>query len=141
MAGVFSLKKGAFDSSEAASLHEAYVIALQGLRATHDVDQAVMSRLAGSIVRVARVEPDCLRNDGTIDPVRLAQRAVLRMLQLSAPQLGPSAGSGAGSGADVTAMPRHKLKVAPATPDIATKPASATSIILKIFDRTSFAKL
>ena len=74
MAGVFSLKKGAFDSSEAASLHEAYVIALQGLRATHEVDQVVTNRLASSIVRVARAEPDCLRNDGTIDPVRLAQR-------------------------------------------------------------------
>ena len=114
MAGVFSLKKGAFDSSEAASLHEAYVIALQGMRATHEVDQAVMSRLAGSIVRVARVEPDCLRNDGTIDPVRLAHRPLL---------------------------PRQWVKAAPAPPDVTTKPATPTSIILKIFDRTSFAKL
>ena len=146
MAGIFSLKKGAFDSSEAASLHEAYVIALQGLRATHDVDAAVMSRLAGSIVRVARAEPDCLRNDGTIDPVRLAQRAVLRMLQLNAPHLGSSAGSSAGFSAgpraEVTPLARPWIKPVPAAPDTAAKPpASATSIILKIFDRTSFAKL
>ena len=133
MAGVFSLKKGAFDSSEAASLREAYVIALQGLRATHEVDGTVTGRLADAIVRVARAEPDCLRNDGTIDPVRLAQRAVLRMLQLSAPH--PEAG------AQVTPMPRQWVKPAPPTPDVAQKPASATSIILKIFDRTSFAKL
>ena len=142
MAGVFSLKKGAFDSSEAASLHEAYVIALQGLRATHDVDGAVMSRLAGSIVRVARAEPDCLRNDGTIDPVRLAQRAVLRMLQLSAPHVDPNAGPdaapNAGQGAAVTPLARPWAR---AVPDAAAKPASAASIIHKIFDRTSFAKL
>ncbi len=135
MGGVFNLKRGAFDSSEAASLHEAYLMALQGLRATHNVDGAVMSRLAGSIVRVARAEPDCLRNDGTIDPVRLAQRAVLRMLQLNAPH----AGSTAGLGAEVTPLPRQRTK---APPDVATtKPASPASIILKIFDRTSFAKL
>ena len=133
MAGVFNLKKGAFDSSEAASLHEAYVIALQGLRATHEVDQAVMGRLAGSIVRVARAEPDCLRNDGTIDPVRLAQRAVLRMLQLNAPP--------AGAGAEVTPLARRWVQAAPPKADAATEPSSATSIILKIFDRTSFAKL
>ncbi len=137
MAGVFNLKKGAFDSSEAASLHEAYVIALQGLRATHEVDQAVMNRLAGSIVRVARAEPDCLRNDGTIDPVRLAQRAVLRMLQLNAPPIG----AGAGTGAEVTPLARRWVQPAPAAPDAAAAPSSATSIILKIFDRTSFAKL
>ncbi len=131
MAGVFNLKKGAFDSSEAADLHQAYVIALQGLRATHAVDHAAASRLARSIVKVVRAEPDCLRNDGTIDPVRLAQRAILRMLQLNAP----------GAGAEVvTPMPRQWVKASPA-PDATTAPASPTSIIRKIFDRTSFAKL
>ncbi len=131
MAGVFNLKKGAFDSSEAASLHEAYMIALQGLRATNAVDQAAAGRLARSIVKVARAEPDCLRNDGTIDPVRLAQRAILRMLQLNAPNAGAEA---------VTPLPRQWAK-ASATPEGEVPPASPTSIILKIFDRTSFAKL
>ena len=133
MAGVFNLKKGAFDSSEAASLHEAYVIALQGLRATNAVDQAAAARLARSIVKVARAEPDCLRNDGTIDPVRLAQRAILRMLQLNAPDAGAEV---------VTPLPRQWARPPlPAMPADDAEPASPTSIILKIFDRTSFAKL
>ena len=88
MTGIFDFKKGAFDSTEAAALFEAYDIALQGLRVSHAVDRHVVGRLARSIVKVVRTEPDCLRNDGSIDPPRLAQRAILRMLQMSAPRVG-----------------------------------------------------
>ena len=138
MAGIFDLKKGAFDSSEAGRLYKAYDIALHGLRATHEVDQAVVHRLARSIVKVARTEADCLNNDGTIDPVRLAQRAILRMLQLSAPsrqcrRRAPRRGGarrirarGAGGrAAEDSRMP---------------SPADSTSrIMMKIFDRTNFS--
>ena len=134
MAGVFDLKKGAFDSSEAGRLYRAYDIALQGLRVSHDVDQAVVQRLASSIVKVARTEPDCLKNDGTIDPVRLAQRAILRMLQVSAPTL---------------RVPVTKDEAKPVerpsgkSAEEETPPAvnSTSKIMLKLFDRTIFAKL
>ena len=140
MAGVFDLKKGAFDSSEAARLYKAYDIALQGLRTSHSVDQSVVQRLARSIVKVARTEPDCLKNDGTIDPVRLAQRAILRMLQVSAPPAGAvgemPAEEAAGSDPRVRASRR-----APGEPAEAP-PVNATSkIMLRLFDRTIFAKL
>lgn len=136
MSGIFDLNKGAFDSSEAALLHEAYAIALQGLRTTHDVDRSVAQRLARSIVKVARTEPDCLKNDGSIDPVRLAQRAVLRMLQMSAPARGILE--------EDVAVPREKLaNPPPAGSDPLGKPAadSPAKIMLRLFERTSFAKL
>lgn len=134
MAGIFDLKKGAFDSSEARRLHRAYDIALHGLRATHEVDQTVVHRLARSIVKVARTEADCLDNNGVIDPVRLAQRAILRMLQLSAP---------ARTATPDEAMPddlvRRRLNKGE---DASEMPADSTSrIMMKIFDRTHFAKL
>lgn len=138
MAGVFDLKKGAFDSSEAARLYEAYDIALHGLRVTHAVDQAVVQRLARSIVKVARTEPDCLRNDGTIDPARLAQRAILRMLQVSAP---------AEVEAPVSveeARPAERLRRRARRPgdEAGDGPSEGTSkIMLRLFDRTIFAKL
>ena len=91
MAGIFDIKTGAFDSTEASRLHEAYVIALQGLRMSHEVDRTIINKLARSVVKVAQSEPDCLRNDGSIDTVRLAQRAILRMLQTSAPPREPAA--------------------------------------------------
>ena len=132
MAGIFDIKRGAYDSSEAARLHEAYAIALQGLRASHEVDRAVVNRLARSIVRVAQSEPDCLRNDGTIDPVRLAQRAILRMLQTSAPPHGmePAPGKSAAS-----AVAEHEAMA------LETAPESPAKIMMRLFDRTPFAKL
>ena len=135
MAGIFDLKKGAFDSSEAGRLYKAYDIALHGLRATHEVDQAVVHRLARSIVKVARTEADCLNNDGTIDPVRLAQRAILRMLQMSA----PARTAAAHDEAVPNESPRRRLKKGD---DESAAPADSTSrIMMKIFDRTNFAKL
>ena len=133
MAGVFDLKKGAFDSSEAGRLYKAYDIALQGLRATHDVDEAVVHRLARSIVKVARTEPDCLKNDGTIDSVRLAQRAILRMLQVSA----PSRGRGS-SGDDVAPVEQGQRKV---REDKAAAADSTSKIMQRLFDRSILAKL
>ena len=128
MAGIFDIKKGAFDSSEAARLHEAYAIALQGLRASHEVDRVVINRLARSIVKVAQSEPDTLRNDGSIDPVRLAQRAILRMLQTSAPSLGVGA---------PTAPPTAAIE-----PEaLETVPESPAKIMMRLFERTPFAKL
>ena len=137
MAGVFDLKKGAFDSSEAGRLYQAYDIALQGLRATHTVDQAVVQRLARSIVKVARTEPDCLKNDGTIDPARLAQRAILRMLQVSAPTRGGAAPKDDASQAEKTASrkPRAGEEEKPAAG------ASTSKIMLRLFDRSILAKL
>lgn len=131
MAGIFDLKKGAFDSSEAARLYEAYAIALQGMKATHKVDQLLGQRLARAIVKVARGEPDCLNNDGTIDPVRLAQRAVLRMLQLSAP-----AEAAAAVASD------HPRPVEPAVIAASERtPESPSQVMRRIFDGTRFAKL
>lgn len=138
MAGVFDLKKGAFDSSEASRLYKAYDIALQGLRASHKVDQLVVQRLARSIVKVARTEPDCLNNDGTIEPVRLAQRAILRMLQLSAPAIGvdrvdepmPAAGK-----------PRVGLDEGAESTEERTSPGSVAKVMMRLFDRTAFSKL
>lgn len=135
MAGIFDLKKGAFDSSEAGRLYKAYDIALHGLRATHDVDQVVVHRLARSIVKVARNEADCLNNDGTIDPVRLAQRAILRMLQLSA----PARDAAAHDEVMLAETPRRRLKQRDG--DEAAPADSTSRIIMKIFDRTNFAKL
>ncbi len=134
MAGIFDLKKGAFDSSEARRLHRAYDIALQGLRATHEVDQAVVHRLARSIVKVARTEADCLNNDGTIDPVRLAQRAILRMLQLSAP-----ARTAVPDEATLDDRVRRRLNKGEDASEVPTD--STSRIMMKIFDRTNFAKL
>ena len=131
MAGVFDIRKGAFDSSEASRLHEAYAIALQGLRASHEVDRTIINKLARSIVKVAQSEPDCLRDDGSIDPVRLAQRAILRMLQTSAPRYE----------APVVAT------VPPAVAPVSEKrlalaaPESVAKIMLRLFERTPFAKL
>ena len=136
MAGIFDLKLGAFDSTEAALLFEAYDIALQGLRASQSFDPHVVNRLARSIVKVVRTEPDCLKNDGSIDPVRLAQRAILRMLQMSAPR----------AGIDVATKPtifdRPGIKDASLAERSPRAPAdSASKIIFKIFERTRFAKL
>ncbi len=141
MAGVFDLKKGAFDSSEAGRLYKAYDIALQGLRASHEVDQAVVQRLARSVVKVARTEPDCLKNDGTIDTVRLAQRAILRMLQVSAPSLGVvKPGDDGKSSEPPTRWSRKPAEGdAPATPAVAGN--STSKIMMRLFDRTTFAKL
>lgn len=128
MAGVFDIKKGAFDSSEASVLHEAYAIALQGLKTTQKVDRPFKQRLASSIVKVARSEPDCLRNDGSIDPVRLAQRAILRMLQTKKP------------------IPGIEVEPQPATPgrdvrDGEPRQESPGKIMMRLFERTRFAKL
>ncbi len=139
MAGIFDIKTGAFDSTEAERLHEAYAIALQGLRASHEVDRSIINRLARSIVKVAQSEPDCLRNDGTIDPIRLAQRAILRMLQQSAPT---------GSREPVSETPTpavrerlgRKRAAADETITLST-PESAGKIMLRLFERTPFAKL
>ena len=135
MAGIFDLKKGAFDSSEAGRLYKAYDIALHGLRATHEVDQAVVQRLARSVVKVARTEADCLNNDGTIDPVRLAQRAILRMLQLNA----PARSAAAHDEAAPVELSRRRLKKAEDETGATTD--STSRIMMKIFDRTHFAKL
>lgn len=140
MAGIFDFKQGAFDSSEAALLHEAYDIALQGLRATHGIDHTLAARLARSIVKVARTEPDCLRNDGTIDPARLAQRAILRMLQLNAPRLSIEI---AGKG-KTRLRDRVLRKVATQDAPVviaASASDSPAKIMLKLFERTPFAKL
>ena len=131
MAGVFDIKKGAFDSTEAARLHEAYAIALQGLRASHDVDRSIVNKLARSIVRVAQSEPDCLRNDGSIDPVRLAQRAILRMLQTSAPPREAAVATPAALAE--TAVPEARIAL--------SAPESVAKIMLRLFERTPFAKL
>lgn len=131
MAGVFDIKKGAFDSSEASQLHEAYAIALQGLRASHDVDRTIVNKLARSIVKVAQSEPDCLRNDGTIDPARLAQRAILRMLQTSAPSKNAPAPTPAAPSETIAAEGR--IALAP--------PESVAKIMLRLFERTPLAKL
>ena len=130
MAGVFDIKKGAFDSSEASRLHEAYTIALQGLRASHDVDRTVINKLARSVVKVAQSEPDCLRDDGSIDPVRLAQRAILRMLQTSAP-----AREGAAPAKVVPDAVAPQGRIAFGTPE------SVVKIMSRLFERTPFAKL
>ena len=138
MAGVFDLKKGAFDSSEAQRLYQAYDIALQGLRASHDVDQAVVQRLARSIVKVARTEPDCLKDDGTIDPARLAQRAILRMLQVSAPSNGAKPANDDAQAAERASRWNRK----PAGEGEAPAGVDGTAkIMLRLFDRTIFAKL
>ena len=137
MAGVFDLKKGAFDSSEAGRLYRAYDIALQGLRATHNVDPAVVQRLARSIVKVARTEPDCLKNDGPLAPARLAQRAILRMLQVSDPTRGSSA-----AGDDAAHTDKNAARKARSGDE--EKPAagdSTSKIMLRIFDRSILAKL
>ena len=128
MAGIFDIKKGAFDSSEASRLHEAYAIALQGLRASHDVDRSIVNKLARSIVKVAQSEPDCLRNDGSIDPARLAQRAILRMLQTSAPSRNQPAQA---PPAPIAAEGR--IALAP--------PENVAKIMLRLFERTPLAKL
>ena len=138
MAGVFDLDTGAFDSSEAERLYEAYDIAFQGLRVSQKVDHDLKVRLARSILNVVRTEPDCLRFDGTIDPPRLAQRAILRMLQVRA-----------------TAAPSVTIRPGDAPPSLdrsaehlARKPrkegdaANSTAKIMRhLFDRTVFAKL
>ena len=133
MAGIFDLRKGAFDSSEAALLNRSFDIALQGMRVTHEVDKAFVNRLARSIMKVARNEPDSLRHDGTIDPARLAQRAILRMLQLSAPEpieTRPDARPGEAIRWKADAPPRG-----------AVPPDSPGKIMMKLFERTPFAKL
>ncbi len=132
MAGIFDLKKGAFDSSEAAVLNEAYAIAVQGLRASHDVDAIVINRLARSILKVARSEFDTMRNDGTLDSARIAQRAILRMLQVSAPKAQDEVAPPA---------PPERIKVT-VGPDGAPIPAEGVGkIMLRLFERTPFAKL
>ena len=136
MAGVFDLKKGAFDSSEAARLYKAYDIALQGLRATHNVDQAVVQRLARSIVKVARSEPDCLKNDGTIDPARLAQRAILRMLQVTAPTR--DSGRSRNEALSPEKGGARKLRAADEEPAAGD---STSKIMQRLFDRSILAKL
>ena len=134
MAGIFDLRKGAFDSSEAALLHRSFDIALQGMRATHEVDKAVVNRLARSIMKVARGEPDSLRHDGTIDPARLAQRAILRMLQVSAPEIIETRAP--------DTMRGESIRVAAdGTGRVAIPPASPGKIMMKLFERTPFAKL
>lgn len=135
MAGVFDLKTGAFDSSEAARLYKAYDIALQGLRASHQVDQLVVNRLARSIVKVARTEPDCLKNDGTIDPIRLAQRAILRMLQLSAPAIGTTPPS------EEPPRPVSRFRTASRAVDGTAISDGPGKVMLRLFDRTVFSKL
>ena len=135
MAGIFDLKKGAFDSSEAAVLNEAFAIAVHGLRASHDVDTIVTNRLARSILKVARGEFDTMRNDGTLDPARIAQRAILRMLQVSAPR--------AQVEVDEVARPASaELVKLPVGPDGAPIPPEGVGKIMqRLFDRTPFAKL
>ena len=139
MAGVFDLNTGAFDSSEAERLYEAFDIALQGLRVSQTVDQDLTLRLARSIVNVVRTEADCLRFDGTIDPPRLAQRAILRMLQFRAPAKSASA-------------PSPAARPVPVEPVRAERPArrvrkdgevatSTAQVMKHLFDRTVFAKL
>ena len=135
MAGIFSISDGAFDSSEAALLRRSYDIALHGMRATHALDPLIEHRLARSIVKVARNEPDSLRQDGSIDPARLAQRAILRMLQMSAPPA-PREGD------KTPPAPREMIRVSgqrqardPAAP------ANPGSIMMRLFERTPFAKL
>ena len=132
MAGIFDITRGAFDSSEAARLHEAFAIALQGLRMSHEVDRTIVNKLARSIVKVAQSEADCLRNDGSIDPPRLAQRAILRMLQTSA----PSRETLATAAAPADAEPVARGKGVPLAP-----PESVGKIMMRLFERTPFSKL
>lgn len=127
MAGIFDIKKGAFDSSEASRLHEAYEIALHGLRAKLKNDRTLKQSLARFIVKVARSEPDCLRNDGSIDPARLAQRAILRMLQTKAPEMA----------LETAPVP---VDATPAPPS-QSAPESPGKIMMRLFERTPFAKL
>ena len=134
MGGVFDLQKGAFDSSEAQKLFKAYSIALQGLRASHAVDSTVAHKLARSIVKVARTEPDCLNNEGMIEPGRLAQRAILRMLQINAPTA-----ERAGAPEKTATDDRWTRAVAPEKAVPATD--STARIMQRLFDRTVFAKL
>ncbi len=131
MAGVFDLNNGAFDSSEVQRLYEAYDIAFQGLRVSQKVDQELMLRLARSIVGVARTEADCLRFDGTIDAPRLAQRAILRMLQVRIPTA-PAAVPLSEKGRERPA--RKSRKDGEVT-------NSTAQIMKHLFDRTVFAKL
>lgn len=134
MAGIFDLKKGAFDSSEAALLHQAYDIALHGLKSSHLLDRSFTHRLARSIVKVVRAEPDCLAHDGRIDPARLAERAILRMLQGSPPsavsRIGRRPAKAQGAVSDTPA--------AECLPHAVESPAK---IMLRLFERTPFAKL
>ena len=112
------------------------------MKATHNVDRPLVHRLARSIVKVARTEPDCLRNDGTIDPVKLAQRAILRMLQTSAPSIGfevetrrkPSLRERFMRRAETPAVGKVEVVAAP----ISESPAK---IMMRLFERTPFAKL
>ena len=134
MAGIFDLRTGAFDSSEAALLHRSFDIALHGMRATHEVDLVVVDRLARSILKVARGEPDSLLSDGTIDPARLAQRAILRMLQLSAPDSNEVRQPDGRRGAAI----RSRVE-APAR--VAMTPENPGEIMMRLFERTPFAKL
>ena len=134
MAGIFDLRTGAFDSSEAALLHRSFDIALQGMRATHEVDTSVVNRLARSIMKVARSEPDSLRHDGTIDPPRLAQRAILRMLQLSAPETAETRGAETRRGESIRVAGDGRALAAVA-------PDSPGKIMMRLFERTPFAKL
>lgn len=143
MAGIFDFKKGAFDSSEAALLHQAYDIALQGLKSSHLLDRSFAHRLARSIVKVVRAEPDCLAHDGSIDPARLAERAILRMLQSSP----PTVASRIGLPPPKAAVPPSP-KAAPKTAETIAAPdrlphvvESPAKIMLRLFERTPFAKL
>ena len=131
MAGVFDLNRGAFDSSEAERLYQAFDIAIQGLRVSHTVDQELTLRLAQSIVNVVRTEPDCLRFDGTIDQARLAQRAILRMLQVRAPAL-PTAAPSPERGVE---RPSRKARGDHETG------RSTAQVMRHLFDRTIFAKV
>jgi hypothetical protein len=140
MAGIFDIKKGAFDSSEAAVLHQAYAIALQGLRGTHKVDRPLANLLARSIVKVARTEPDCLRYDGTIDPIRLAQRAILRMLQTSAPGAGVTRPEPTPE-RERTPSRRQDLPVPGKAGPVPAAAESPAKVMMRLFDRTPFAKL
>lgn len=134
MSGIFDLKKGAFDSSEASLLFRAYDIALSGLRASSGVDRLVAAKLARSIVKVVRTEPDCLRHDGTIEPARLAQRAILRMLQTSSPKIEIDARQ------DEVARPSDRRRADGREP-LPGQGESAGKVMLRLFERTPFAKL
>ena len=84
-------------------------------------------------MKVAQSEPDCLRNDGSIDPVRLAQRAILRMLQTSAPSREAAAAAASPQPAPDKAAPEGRLAL--------SAPESVAKIMLRLFERTPFAKL
>ena len=145
MVGVFDIGKGAFDSSEAALLRQAFDIAMQGMATNQPTDSSMANKLARSIMKVARSEPDCLRNDGTIDPAKLAQRAILRMLQTSAPIRGASTPVDAPATAALSLRQRLKARLIPipgeALPSARPRPESAAKIMLRLFERTPFAKL